>query len=293
MPELLNWKPEKRRKFLMNGELCEQSALTHPTQNRAFQYGDGFFETIRVCYGRAQFLEFHWDRIQASLSGHRINQPTNWNFQTFQSFVESLIQANHITEGGRLRLSFFRAAGGRYTPETNDLVWIGEIEPLESNSYTLNEKGIAVDVYPEMKKLIGPLANFKNLSAVLYVQAALWAQNEGLEDALVTNTTHNIIESTRSNLFLVSNRVLYTPGLDSGPVGGVMRAAIINLAIAEGYKVYECNISPQEMLRADELFLTNAIRGIQWVARYRTKRYFNSTAKELIGMLNQGVSSLS
>lgn len=293
MREMLNWKPEKRRKFLVNGELCEEAGLPHPTQNRAFQYGDGFFETIRVCYGRAQFLEFHWDRIQASMQGHRINPPANWNFTTFQQDVNALIHANDITDGGRLRISFFRAAGGRYTPVTNELVWIGEIEPLETNSYTLNEKGIAVDVYPDMKKLKGPLANFKNSSAAIYVQAALWAQNQGLEDALVTNTTHNIIESTRSNLFLVSNRVLYTPGLDSGPVGGVMRAAIINLAIAEGYKVYECNISPQEMLRADELFLTNAIRGIQWVARYRTKRYFNSTAKALIGMLNRDVSNAS
>ena len=99
-------------------------------------------------------------------------------------------------------------------------------------------------------------------------------------------TSHSIIESTRSNLFLVSNRVLYTPGLDSGPIGGVMRAAVINLALEEGFKVYECNISPGEMLRADELFLTNAVRGIQWVASYRTKRYFNMTSKSLIESLN-------
>jgi branched-chain amino acid aminotransferase len=150
----------------------------------------------------------------------------------------------------------------------------------------LNENGLAVDVYPDMKKLNGPLANFKNTSALLYVQASLWAREKELDDALITNTSHSIIESTRSNLFLVSNRVLYTPGLESGPIGGVMRAAVINLALEEGFKVYECNISPGEMLRADELFLTNAVRGIQWVASYRTKRYFNTTSKSLIESLN-------
>ena len=65
-----------------------------------------------------------------------------------------------------------------------------------------------------------------------------------------------------------------------------MRAAVINLALEEGFKVYECNISPGEMLRADELFLTNAVRGIQWVSSYRTKRYFNTTSKSLIESLN-------
>ena len=65
-----------------------------------------------------------------------------------------------------------------------------------------------------------------------------------------------------------------------------MRAAVIAVAQAAGMKVYECNLSPQELLRADELFLTNALRGIQWVSSYRTKRYFSTTAQQLIHHLN-------
>lgn len=287
MPSSFLWQPELRAQYIVNGEVCSESGLPHSAKNRAFLYGDGFFETIRVINGQAQLLPFHWNRLNASIEAHGMQPASNWDFDVFDRAVKRLISSNSLHLGGRLRLTFFRASGGRYTPTTNEMQWIGEAESLDANAYQLNEKGISVDVYPDMKKLKGPLANFKNLSAMLYVQAGLWAQREGLEDALVTNTHHHIIESTRSNMFLVSNRVLYTPGLDCGPVGGVMRAAIINLAIEEGYKVYECNISPQEMLRADELFLTNAIRGIQWVGRYRTKRYFNSTAKELVGKLNR------
>lgn len=286
MFDSIQWEPERRERYLVNGSLTEVSGLPHAIQNRAFQYGDGFFETIRVCHGRAQHLSLHWDRISKSLTAHKIERPQGLNLESLGSAIASLCAANGITAGGRVRLTFFRMSGGRYTPQTNALVWVGEVEPLPANEYTLNEHGMSVDVYPEMKKLNGPLANFKNTSALLYVQASLWAKEQELDDALITNTTHNIIESTRSNLFLVSNRVLYTPGLESGPVGGVMRAAVINLALEEGFKVYECNISPGEMLRADELFLTNAVRGIQWVARYRTKRYFNNTAKSLISLLN-------
>ncbi len=286
MFDSIEWHPERREKYIVNGVLCDASALPHAARNRAFQYGDGFFETIRVCNGMPQHLDLHWNRVAKSLQAHKIEKPNGWNALAWQATLESLCKANEVHDGGRLRVSFFRMAGGRYTPQTNALEWVAEVEPLHSNAYALNEKGLSVDVYPDMKKLNGPLANFKNTSALLYVQASLWAREKELDDALITNTAHSIIESTRSNLFLVSNRVLYTPGLESGPIGGVMRAAVINLALEEGFKVYECNISPGEMLRADELFLTNAIRGIQWVASYRTKRYFNSTAKSLIELLN-------
>ena len=291
MFDSIEWQPERREKYIVNGALCDESALPHAAHNRAFQYGDGFFETIRVCNGIPQHLDLHWNRVEKSLEAHKIEKPIDWSFNSWRASLESLCQANGVEAGGRLRVSFFRMAGGRYTPQTNALEWIAEVEPLDSNAYALNENGLAVDVYPDMKKLNGPLANFKNTSALLYVQASLWAREKELDDALITNTSHSIIESTRSNLFLVSNRVLYTPGLESGPIGGVMRAAVINLALEEGFKVYECNISPGEMLRADELFLTNAVRGIQWVASYRTKRYFNTTSKLLIELLNARLKS--
>ena len=291
MFDTIQWEPESRERHLVNGTLVEANGLPHALQNRAFQYGDGFFETIRISHGFPQHLPLHWDRISKSLIAHKIDRPNELNLESLRASIVALCNANGIADGGRLRLTFFRTAGGRYTPETNALVWVGEAEPLSSNEYHLNEHGLAVDVYPEMKKLNGPLANFKNTSALLYVQASIWAKEQALDDALITNTTHNIIESTRSNLFLVSNRVLYTPGLESGPVGGVMRAAVINLALEEGFKVYECNISPGEMLRADELFLTNAVRGIQWVASYRTKRYFNATSKSLTALLNERLTA--
>ena len=291
MFDSIEWQPERREKYIVNGALCDASSLPHAAHNRAFQYGDGFFETIRVSNGIPQHLNLHWNRVEKSLEAHKIEKPIDWNMHSWQAALESLCQANLVEAGGRLRVSFFRMAGGRYTPQTNALEWVAEVEPLNGNLYALNENGLAVDVYPDMKKLNGPLANFKNTSALLYVQASLWAREKGLDDALITNTSHSIIESTRSNLFLVSNRVLYTPGLESGPIGGVMRAAVINLALEEGYKVYECNISPGEMLRADELFLTNAVRGIQWVGSYRTKRYFNTTSRSLIELLNARLKS--
>ena len=283
---LLRFDSLPREWYLADGKLVDEGALPHPLHNRGFGYADGFFETIRIVSGKPLHLELHFGRILDSCRGHKLTIPSDFSLSQFAAAIEELIGAKKIHAGGRIRATFFRDGGGRYTPERDDMRWFAEAQVLPDNAFVLNTKGFTVDIYPEMKKPLNPLANFKNLAASIYVQSAIWARSKELDEALIVNDRQQIIESTRSNLFLVSNGVLYTPGLDTGPVGGVMRAAVIHLALKKGLKVYECDLTPQELLRADELFLTNAIRGIQWVSAYRTKRYFNHTAQMINGWLN-------
>ena len=122
---------------------------------------------------------------------------------------------------------------------------------------------------------------------MIYILASIKAAESGLDDLLISNEKGGILESSSSNLFVVSNGVLYTPGLDEGCLAGTMRMLIINLALKNGIKVYECNILPQNLLAADEIFLTNAIKGITWVSGYRTKRYFNNMSKKMTAILNE------
>jgi len=283
---LLRFDALPREWYLSDGKLVDEGALPHPLRNRGFGYADGFFETIRIVNGRPLYLDLHFGRILDSCRGHKLIVAPDFTLDRFAESIHELTEAKQIKAGGRIRATFFRDGGGRYTPEQDDVRWFAEAQSLPDNDFVLNTKGFTVDIYPEMKKPLNPLANFKNLAASIYVQSAIWARSKELDEALIVNDRHQIIESTRSNLFLASNGVLYTPGLDTGPVGGVMRAAVIHLALQKGLKVYECDLTPQELLRADELFLTNAIRGIQWVSAYRTKRYFNHTSQLITGWLN-------
>ena len=136
-------------------------------------------------------------------------------------------------------------------------------------------------------KDLNKLSQFKTLNSQLYVMAAIHAREKGWDDALIQNAKFSIIEACASNLFIVSNGVLYTPTLDDGPIAGTMRMNIINLAIDHKIKVYECTINPHNMLSADEVFLTNAVRGIEWVVGYRTKRYYNDMARKMTSLLNE------
>src|SRR5690606_21315124 len=180
--------------------------------------------------------------------------------------------------------------GGRYTPESTKGQYTIELLPMEEPCYTLNEEGLVVDIWPVMRKPVNDLARLKTLNGLYYIMAALWAQERQLDDCLLQNERGNIIESSSGNLFIVSNGVLYTPSLSDGCLGGVMRAQVINLALANGIKVYECSLNPQNLLAADELFLTNAALGIQWASTYRTKRYMPKPSASLVGMLVKSVS---
>ena len=116
--------------------------------------------------------------------------------------------------------------------------------------------------------------------------ASIAAKEQGLDDLFLTNEKGNVIESGSCNVFIVSNGVLYTSGLDEGCIAGTMRMQVINLAIKHNIKIYECSILPQNLLSADEIIFTNAIRGINWVAGYRTKRYQNNMSRRLVVLLN-------
>lgn len=259
--------------------------------NRGFLYADGIFETIRVTRGVPLFLESHHQRMREGLKAHRIHPPLNFTPAEIRKDILRLLEAQGIEGSARIRMTLSRRSLGYYSPQENDLDVVMTAEPIATAEYTLNEKGLSVDIYPEMKCTPNHLTKFKNIASNIYIQSGLWAQENNLDTALIQNDRMGIIESTASNLFLVSNGVLYTPGLEGGATAGIMRTEVINIALKAGMKVYECNLTPQNLLIADEVFLSNAVQGLRWVGSYRTKRYFNATTQQLVRALNELVAA--
>lgn len=269
-----------------NGEVLSAEDFTIKAGNRSYLYGDGVFESIRIIHGKPINLRNHFDRMMEGAKRLKMRVPSYYDVDFFESRITELIQKSGITHGGKCRVSLDRSMGGTYLPESNEVEFFIEVMPLEENGFVLNKKGKEIDVYTEYRKQKDNLANYKTKNGLIYVLAAIAAKEKGLDDYLITNTSNGIIEATSSNLFVVSNGVLYTPGLEEGCLAGTMRMQIINLALENGIKVYECNILPQNLLVADEIFLTNSIAGLTWVSGYRTKRYFNNVARRIVDLLN-------
>lgn len=269
---------------ILNGELVPGEGPVLDVRNRGFHYGDGVFETIRVVRGKGCFLDAHWARLVEGLKVLRIDMPAKLDLSSLDRLIGELVRANGLADG-RARLTVYRDAPGYYRPKSHTGAFTLELEAVPSANYILNHQGLVVDLYPDMRKTVNVLSAHKTLNGQLYVMASLWCMDRGLDDCLLQNDRGNIIESSSGNIFIVSNGVLYTPSLTDGCIGGVMRMQVINLAIANGIKVYECSLNPQNLLAADELFFTNAARGVQWVAGYRTKRYAHRMALQLVDLL--------
>lgn len=268
----------------INGRIVAGDEPVITLDNRAFHFGDGLFESMRVVEGKACFLDAHWARMTTGAEILRMEIPGSLDRNTFGRQVQELISAVELTSG-RCRFTLYRGGGGYYRPERNEALFTIEVKELPEAYHTLNEQGGMVDIWPNMRKPINDLSRHKTLNCQYYIMGALWARDRGLDDCLLQNERGNIIESSSGNLFIVSNGVLYTPSLADGCLGGVMRAQIINLALANGIKVYECSLNPQNLLAADEVFFTNAVRGIQWVGTYRTKRYAHKMSSTLVDLL--------
>lgn len=270
-----------------NGALIPANTYSIMAGNRGYLYGDGLFETIRVINGKAINLENHYKRLFAGMEALKMNPPAHLTLEHFKSEIQMLVQENQITAGGKVRLSVDRKPGGTFLPDSNHIDYYIEAFSLAQNFFELNDKGLKIDLYEDIKKDINPISAFKTKNGLIYIMAKIKAAELGLDDLLIQNNKMGIIEGGSANLFVVSNGVLYTPSLDLGPLGGTMRMQIINLALEHGVKVYECNISPQNLLVADEVFLTNATHGVIWVEHYRTKQYFNNAAFQFIRFLNE------
>ncbi|MGV6862435.1 MAG: aminotransferase class IV [Putridiphycobacter sp.] len=269
-----------------NGVLILASNYAIKGGNRSHLYGDGLFESIRVINGQVTNFSNHFSRLLSGMEVLKMNVGSNFTEAFLLAQINELIEQNQIKAGGKVRLSVDRKPGGTFLPKTNDVDFFIEATPLPHNEYILNEAGYLVDLYEEIKKPITFLSNFKTKNGLIYIMSKILAKEKKLDDLLIQNDKMGIIEGSSSNLFIVSNGVLYTPSLDLGCLGGTMRMQIINLALENNIKVYECNITPQNLLVADEVFLTNAISGVIWVGGYRTKRYFNGTAEKFIELLN-------
>ncbi|CAN5350715.1 aminotransferase class IV [soil metagenome] len=275
--------------LFLNGEERNSGEPLFTSHNRSFRYGDGLFESMRLVNGNLTFAQQHLSRLMAGVNLLQMHLPENFVSISLEEWCKRLAERNNIISGGRVRLSVFRNDGGYYNPLSNDASWLLEMWPFDHNEYILNDKGLSVEFFQDIRKPINKLSSLKTANSQLYVLAALYAKKMNVDDAILINHNGNVIEATGSSLFAVKNGVLYTSPLSEGCVAGVMRSVIMDIAKENRIAVYEVPLPLSIMLNSDEVFLTNAVKGIQWVSSYKAKRYFNNTAKKFQEFLNKKV----
>ncbi|HEX5001465.1 MAG TPA: aminotransferase class IV [Bacteroidia bacterium] len=260
------------------------------SSNRSFRYGDGLFETIKVRKGIPLFLDAHYHRLLAGMKVLQFKGGQCDAFSSFKNGIEEHLKKN-VVENARLRLQLFRSEGGYYTPVSDTYDCVIHSEP-QSNSDYLFAQTLKVGIYTGQQKVNGALSSIKSASALLYVVASIDARNRKLDDCLLLNSEGNVIESSRSNVFMVKNEIVQTPPLSEGCVDGVMRKQVLQLLLNQGQRVIERPLTVTDIKTADEVFLTNVIQGVQAVSHLDGATYPHKYSEMLCASLNEALEVL-
>ena len=261
------------------------------TQNRAFLYGDGVFETVKIINNKILFLEDHYFRLMASMRVVRMEIPMNFTMEYFEEQVLNLVDQKGISASARARITVFRNDGGLYLPKTNDVSFLIHATSLENTSYVLNTADYEVDLYKDFYVTKQLLSSIKTTNKMINVTGSIFAHENGLANCILVNDTKNVVEALQGNLFMIVGKKMITPPISEGCLNGIMRKQILALAKKlEGIEVHEEIISPFDLQKADELFLTNVITGIQPITKYRKKEFTNNWAQVLVQKLNESIS---
>jgi len=272
--------------ILLNDEFHAADVPVLTASNRSFKFGDGLFESMRMIDGKLQFADLHADRLVSGMKALKIDGHALMDDYFLRQKTADLAKRNKWNGNVRFRLSVYREGSGVYTPEINKAGYVLDGLPMKTNRYELNTKGLIIDVFDEITKPVNKLSNFKTSNALLYVMAGIFKSQNRLDEAMILNQYGFLCESISANVFVVYNNQIYTPALTEGCVSGVMRTAIMQLAKMHDLELIEAQINPEILKEAEEVFITNATQGIQWVMGYGRKRYFNEISKFLTEKLN-------
>ncbi len=273
-----------------NGTL-HSSADNLLVNNRSFLYGDGVFETVKIVADKILFVEDHYFRLMASMRVVRMEIPMNFTLEYFEEQILVALKGNNLSGAVRARITVYRNDGGYYLPKTNAVSFLIEVVSIDNALYRIDKTTYEVDLYKDFYVAKQLLSSIKTTNKIINITGSIFAKENGLDNCLLLNDSKNVIEALQGNIFMVMDGKLITPPVSEGCLNGVMRKQILSLAKKiENLEVLEQPISPFDLQKAEELFITNVIKGIQPITKYRKKEYGSVVAESLLIQLNAQVT---
>ncbi len=236
-------------------------------------------ENIRCIATEPLFLDMHLSRIAKDLSTLDVSLPPSFTVENMRMFINRLLNKNRIYGGAHVKLTVSIS-------KEHELSFLLDPVKLEDKYYTLNEKGLCIDICQSVFKPTGVLSGIR-FSDPLYFKVEQDLTKSGMDDLILLNESNRMVECSRSNIFLISGKSVFTPGLSHGCIPGIMRTIILKILAGMEYAIHDSSsLTPSALSDAEEVFLSNTIEGVRWVGAYKQIRYFNKTSKLLVDLIN-------
>ena len=266
-----------------NGNLVAFEDVKITPHNRAYKYGDSVFETIKVINGKLVFWEEHYFRLMASMRMLRMKIPMNFTLEFLEKEILKIVKVTNSNTTLRIRLTITRKDGGFYLPLTNEVDYLIESREIRF----LTKDNYKVDLFKDFYLYSGHLSTIKTNNKLIHTLASIFAKENDLDNCILLNERKGIVEATNATLFLIKGNTIKTPLLSEGCLKGIAREKVINIIESNNdYDIEETVISPFEIQKADEVFITNSIIGIQPITNYRKKTFSTDISKKLAMSLN-------
>ncbi|HVY23814.1 MAG TPA: aminodeoxychorismate lyase [Steroidobacteraceae bacterium] len=240
---------------LLNGNLIAPHDAAIHMDDRGLLYGDGLFETMLLCKGRARFLDDHMQRLFAGMVRLKMNAP---DAEVLRNELQRLVQGH---DRGVVKLIVTRGCSGRgYRASSgHECTRLWQLfAPV-----TTDNAGVTVQWCATRYARNALLAGLKHLNRLEQVLAQSEWQDAGIAEGLVMDTEGELISGTMSNVFMIIDGIMVTPDLRYCGVSGVMRKNVLRVARRLNLEIEERAVRPEELQSASEAFITNAVRGVR------------------------------
>ena len=265
-----------------NGELQHPDTIKLTSENRAFKYGDAIFETVKVIRQKVIFWEDHYFRLMSSMRMLRMKIPMEFTLEFLEKEILKTVAVQDAAASYRVRLNIYRKDGGLYTPKTNKIAYSIQVN---ENLHQIKDS-YSLDVFKDFYNYSGLLSTIKTNNRMLNILASIFAQENDLDNCILLNEKKGVVEVTNGNIFIVKGTVIKTPALDQGCIKGIIRSKVIDIILKnKEFTIEETSISPFELQKADEVFITNAIVGIQPVSSYKKKKFTSKVGQKIANNL--------
>ncbi len=273
----------------LNGSLLPLADARIAVMDYGFLYGYGLFETMRAYGGKVFRLDRHLERLAGSAETLGIAVDKS----VLKDAVMETIDANGLSEA-RIRLTVSIGEGGMVPDpascgQPTVLVVAGEYRPLPNEVY---DKGYRAIVSSVRRNSRSPISGMKSLNYLESMLARQEARAAGVDEAICLNEEGFLAEASTSNVFLVGEGALRTPGLTSGILPGVTREAVLKLAGKLGITTVEDDITLDELLQADEAFITNSVVEVMPLTEVDGKPVGTGKSGEITRKLMEGYKEM-
>jgi para-aminobenzoate synthetase component I len=248
-----NSSPEQPEKAWINGAVVPLAQAVIPVSHPGFQYGFGFFETIRAVNGKPKNLANHLERFDTTWKHLFSDTPPDL---TWDEIIREVLIQNRL-EDTVAAVKVMAAKGTREKPPLDNTL-IVTARPYTHRLEGKKEPGINLVTYPHPRQT--PLAGHKTLNYLFYYLAGKWATEQGGDEALVLNPDGILSETNTASLILVKGKAVIRPE-SPHVLPGTMEKKVCDILSEMGYAITTQPVFPKDLFSFDTVLMTNALIG--------------------------------